>query len=126
MTRTKSAAKATKTRAPPSCGLSDDAVAAVAKALGHPARIAIVRLLLARRACICGDIVAELPYAQSTVSQHLKVLKDAGVIQGTIDGPRVCYCLDPRVLAGFAAVTGALAAAAPVDLDDNASEAGCC
>lgn len=73
----------------------DQHVAAIAKALGHPARIAILRLLAARQACVCGDIVQELPLSQSTVSQHLKELKDVGLVRGEIDGPRVCYCLDP-------------------------------
>ena len=67
-------------------------LARLAKALGHPARVAIVRLLLGKGECVCGDIVGRLPLAQATVSQHLKVLKDAGWIQGSIDGPRVCYC----------------------------------
>ena len=67
-------------------------VAVLAKALGHPARIRILRLLLARDACYCGQIVEELPLAQATVSQHLKVLKDAGLVVGEIEGPRVCYC----------------------------------
>lgn len=65
-----------------------------AKALSHPARLQILRVLAERKACICGDIVADLPLAQSTVSRHLKVLKEAGLVQGTIDGPSVCYCLD--------------------------------
>jgi ArsR family transcriptional regulator len=64
------------------------------KALGHPARIAIIELLAERETCICGDITDELPLAQSTVSQHLKALKTAGIIKGEIDGVRVCYCLD--------------------------------
>lgn len=64
------------------------------KALGHPARIAIVELLAERRSCVCGDITEELPLAQSTVSQHLKALKEAGIIKGQIDGPRICYCLN--------------------------------
>lgn len=64
------------------------------KALGHPARIAIIELLAERETCICGDITDELPLAQSTVSQHLKALKAAGIITGEIDGVRVCYCLD--------------------------------
>ena len=64
------------------------------KALGHPARIAIIELLAERQSCICGDITEELPLAQSTVSQHLKALKTAGIIKGEIDGVRVCYCLD--------------------------------
>ena len=64
------------------------------KALGHPARIAIIELLVERETCICGDITEELPLAQSTVSQHLKALKKAGIIKGEIDGVRTCYCLD--------------------------------
>ena len=65
-----------------------------AKALSHPARVAILNLLLKKQACICGDIVGELPIAQSTVSQHLKELKEAGLIKGDIDGVSVCYCID--------------------------------
>lgn len=72
-------------------------LAAIAKALGHPARIAIVQFLGQRKACVCGDIVDELPLSQSTVSQHLKELKNAGLIKGDIDGPAVCYCIDDRV-----------------------------
>jgi len=72
-------------------------LAKYAKALGHPARIAILRILLERRACICGDIVEELPLSQSTVSQHLKELKEAGLIKGDIDGKKVCYCIDEQV-----------------------------
>jgi ArsR family transcriptional regulator len=69
------------------------------KALGHPARVAIVRHLASRRGtCTCGEIVDQLPLAQSTVSQHLKVLKDAGLIVGDVEPPRVCYCLDERTL----------------------------
>jgi ArsR family transcriptional regulator len=69
------------------------------KALGHPARIAIVELLAERNICICGDITDELPLAQSTVSQHLKALKKAGIIKGEIDGVRTCYCLDEEGIA---------------------------
>lgn len=72
--------------------------AAWAKALAHPARIAILKVLARRDTCICGEIVDELPLAQATVSQHLKALKEAGFIQGDIDGPRTCYCLDMKVL----------------------------
>ncbi len=72
-------------------------LAELGKALSHPARIAILKLLIKRQACICGDIVDELPLSQSTVSQHLKELKNAGLIKGEIDGPRVCYCIDPKV-----------------------------
>lgn len=69
--------------------------AAIAKALGHPARIAILRLLAERNTCFCGDITDILPLAQSTVSQHLKALKSAGLIKGTIEGTRTSYCLNP-------------------------------
>lgn len=77
---------------------ADEELAAFAKALGHVARVQILRLLLRRGTCICGEIVDELPLAQSTVSQHLKVLKEAGLIRGDVDGPRVCYCVEPRAL----------------------------
>lgn len=77
---------------------ADKELAALAKALGHPARVQIVRLLARRTTCVCGDIVGELPLSQSTVSQHLKVLKEVNIIRGEIDGPRVCYCLNPRTL----------------------------
>ena len=69
-------------------------IADVAKALSHPARVAILDVLARRSDCICGDLVEELPLAQATVSQHLKVLKEAGLIHGTIEGPRTCYCVD--------------------------------
>lgn len=74
--------------------VKDVRVAAYAKALAHPARIAILQVLLKKQSCVCGDIVDELPLSQSTVSQHLKELKTAGLIKGDIDGPRVCYCID--------------------------------
>ena len=67
-----------------------------AKALSHPARIAILNLLIKKNACICGDIVDELPLSQSTVSQHLKELNAAGLIKGDIDGAKVCYCIDEK------------------------------
>ena len=72
-----------------------------AKALAHPARIAILEILASRDTCICGDITDQLPLAQSTVSQHLKALKSAGIIEGEIDGVRTCYCLDEENLAGL-------------------------
>ena len=87
---------------------TDAEVAILAKALGHPARVQIMRLLVRRDACICGDIVDELPLAQSTVSQHLKVLKEAGLVKGEIDGPRVCYCVEPRTLRRLKALIGSL------------------
>jgi len=71
-------------------------VAKLAKALGHPARIAILQFLIKTNSCVCGDIVDELPLSQSTVSQHLKELKQAGLIKGDIDGPSVCYCIDEK------------------------------
>jgi ArsR family transcriptional regulator len=87
---------------------ADLELASLAKALGHPARVQIMRLLVRREACICGDIVDELPLAQSTVSQHLKVLKSVGLIRGDIDGPRVCYCVEPRVLRRLKALVGGM------------------
>lgn len=64
------------------------------KALSHPARIAILEFLLASKSCVCGDIVDALPLSQSTVSQHLKALKDIGIIKGSVSGPNICYCID--------------------------------
>lgn len=72
-------------------------LAALAKALGHPARIAILQFLMQTKACVCGDIVDELPLSQSTVSQHLAELKKVGLIKGDIEGPSVCYCIDEKV-----------------------------
>ena len=69
-------------------------IALIAKAIGHPARIAILQYLLQKNACVCGDIVDEIGLAQATVSQHLKELKQAGLIKGDIDGRSVCYCID--------------------------------
>ena len=71
-------------------------IAKYAKALSHPARVAILNVLLKRQSCICGDIVDELPLSQSTVSQHLKELKAAGLIKGDIEGVSVCYCIDEK------------------------------
>ena len=68
--------------------------AEIAKALSHPARVAIIKFLAEQKSCICNDIVEQLPLSQSTVSQHLKELKKVGLIKGEIDGPRVCYCID--------------------------------
>lgn len=67
------------------------------KALGHPARIAILELLISKQACICNDMVEELPLSQSTVSQHLKELKEAGIIKGEIEGQKICYCINEEV-----------------------------
>ena len=84
------------TKKPEDFSVKDVTVAKYAKALSHPARIAILKLLIQKQTCICGDIVEELPLAQSTVSQHLKVLKDAGLIKGEIEGSTVCYCIDEK------------------------------
>lgn len=76
--------------------IKDNKIAKYAKALAHPARVAILQLLLKKQSCICGDIVDELPLSQSTVSQHLKELKESGLIKGDIDGVKVCYCIDEK------------------------------
>jgi DNA-binding transcriptional ArsR family regulator len=76
--------------------VKDNKTAKYAKALAHPARVAILQLLIKKQSCICGDIVDELPLSQSTVSQHLKELKEAGLIKGEIEGVRVCYCIDEK------------------------------
>lgn len=73
-------------------------IATLAKAIGHPARVAIIEYLLKKNTCICSDIVNELPLAQPTVSQHLKELKNAGLIKGTIDGNAICYCVDEKTI----------------------------
>ncbi len=90
---------------------SEAKTVAMLRAIAHPARFRIVKLLAARQACVCGDLVDELPLAQSTVSEHLKVLKDAGIVRGTIEGPNTCYCLDPSALAWLRQEFGALSAA---------------
>ena len=74
----------------------DNKIAQYAKALAHPARVAIINLLLKKQACICGELVDELPLSQSTVSQHLKELKNAGLIKGEIEGVKTCYCIDEK------------------------------
>lgn len=89
----------------------DEEVALVAKALGHPVRVQILRLLLERHECVCGEIVDLLPLAQSTVSQHLRVLRDAGLIYGETNGSRVCYCADPMRLHHFRVLLDGLAIA---------------
>ena len=69
----------------------------LAKAIGHPARVAILEFIIKQSSCICGDIVDELPLSQSTVSQHLKELKEVGLIKGSIEGAAICYCIDDKV-----------------------------
>lgn len=87
---------------------SADQIAALAWAIAHPARVRIVRLLISRRTCVCGEIVDEMPLAQSTVSQHLKILKASGLVQGEVDGPKVCYCINPEKLAVLKSLVAAL------------------
>jgi DNA-binding transcriptional ArsR family regulator len=81
----------------------DELLADRLKALGHPARLEILRVLAARGTCVCGEVVKVMPLSQATVSQHLKVLKEAGLIRGRIDGKNSCYCLDPGGIAGLRA-----------------------
>jgi DNA-binding transcriptional ArsR family regulator len=82
-------------------GKKEQDLANFAKAISHPARIAILKVLAQKEECICGEIVEVLPLAQSTVSQHLKALQEAGLIQGTIDGPRSCYCINWKTFSKF-------------------------
>ena len=77
-------------------GTKENKLAKYAKALAHPARIAILQYLARQQSCVCGDIVEELPLSQSTVSQHLKELKEAGLIKGEIEGVKTCYCIDEK------------------------------
>lgn len=93
-------------------------LAELAKALAHPARVAILQLLAQKKACICGDLVDELPLAQATVSQHLKELKRIGIIRGEIDPPRVCYCINEPVWEEMRQVLGILL--------DQVAVSGCC
>ncbi|MBW6506513.1 MAG: metalloregulator ArsR/SmtB family transcription factor [Rhodobacteraceae bacterium] len=97
-----------------------DRVASIAKALAHPARIRIISFLLSKPGCIGGDIVGEVGLAQSTVSEHLRILKDAGIVTGAIDYPRVCYALDPSAMAPLQNLIEAIAARSPE------GEAPCC
>jgi ArsR family transcriptional regulator, arsenate/arsenite/antimonite-responsive transcriptional repressor len=86
---------------------SQNELALFAKALGHPARVAILEFLLKTDKCICGDIVNELPLSQPTVSQHLRALKEADLIRGNIEGTAICYCINPEPFKKFMAVVGA-------------------
>ena len=81
--------------------VDDETLATMAKALGHPTRVKILRFLAEREACVTGDLVAELPLAQSTISEHLRILRQAGLIQGEIEGPRTSYCVDRAGLAAM-------------------------
>jgi DNA-binding transcriptional ArsR family regulator len=93
-------------------------LASLTKALGHPARIAIIQFLIKQKSCVCGDIVEKLPLSQSTVSQHLKELKKVGLIKGDIDGQTVCYCIDEKVWSKAKKAVG--------ELFESYSEPNCC
>ena len=90
-----------------------------AKALSHPARMAILMTLAEKRECICGDLVTNLPLSQSTVSQHLKALKEAGLIKGMIDGPRSRYCIDWKVFGRYQRLMGDWAEKMEIFRQDN-------
>lgn len=92
----------------PGPAATDEALATLAKALAHPARVRVLRLLARHDGCIGCDIVADLELAQSTVSEHLRILKAAGLIEGEVDGPRVCYRVSRDGLARFKALAAAL------------------
>lgn len=98
-----------------------ESIATVAKALAHPARVTIIRFLLSRPGCIGGDIVEEVGLAQSTVSEHLRILKASGLVVGTIERPRICYSLNPSVLAPLHALVGLIEAR-----NTNGGDAPCC
>lgn len=87
---------------------ANERLARLAKAIAHPIRVAILRMLVRRNGCIVGDIVDEFPLAQSTISQHLKQLKGAGLIRGEVDGPCICYCIEPGAVALLKALVKAL------------------
>lgn len=89
-------------------------LANMAKAIAHPARIAILQQLIKANACICGDLADELGLAQPTISQHLKELKNAGLIQGTVEGTSVCYCINPKVWDQYHQLFAAFFTEAPV------------
>ncbi|MBK5926488.1 ArsR/SmtB family transcription factor [Rhodobaculum claviforme] len=97
-----------------------EAIARVAKALAHPARVRIIRFLLSRPGCIGGDIVHEVGLAQSTVSEHLRILKASGLVVGAIERPRICYSLDPAVLAPLRVLIGL------IEARDEPAGAPCC
>lgn len=85
-------------RSSPSSAVNPEDLAKLAWAIAHPARVKLLTLLLTRSTCVCGELVDAMPLAQSTVSQHLKILKEAGLVQGEIDGPKVCYCVNRAML----------------------------
>ncbi len=80
-------------------GVADETLAKLAWAIAHPARVRLLQILISKTACVCGELVDAMPLSQSTVSQHLKILKESGLVQGEIDGPKVCYCVNQQGLA---------------------------
>ncbi|MCH2224439.1 MAG: metalloregulator ArsR/SmtB family transcription factor [Crocinitomicaceae bacterium] len=95
-------------------------LAKMLKVIGHPARIAIIQSIIKSKTCICGDLVTEIGLAQSTISQHLKELKSVGLIQGTIEGNSVCYCINMETWSQLQTELGVLLSSA------NCSESNCC
>jgi ArsR family transcriptional regulator len=95
---------------------AEQELVALAKAIAHPARLRILAILAEREACVCGELVDEFALAQSTISQHLKILKDAGLIRGEIMPPHVCYCLEPR---GLRRLKGLVASLSEPDLQST-------
>ena len=87
---------------------NDEELAKLAWAVAHPARVRLLRVLIAHDACVCGELVDHMELAQSTVSQHLKILKEAGLVQGEVDGPKVCYCVNPASLTRLKKMVAAL------------------
>lgn len=102
----------------------DDALARKLRALSHPVRLAVLRTLAAQRTCLCGDLVRGLPLAQSTVSQHIKVLLEAGLVRARAEGTRTCYCIDHEALRALSAqLDGLFAALLPQEGDCGPSQA---
>ena len=98
----------TEPPAVPGGAAADEVLALLAKALSHPVRAGIVRLLAAQDSCMYGDLADQLPLAKSTVSQHLKILREAGLVRGEVEGPRACYCIDPAGLLRLKALVAGL------------------
>ena len=104
----------------------DAELARYADALSHPARLAILKTLAARKECVCGEIVDVLPLAQSTVSQHLKVLKAAGLVQGEVEGPSVCYCINPKAVERLSSLFHGLLGLLPEEKGKSHGKRNCC
>jgi ArsR family transcriptional regulator, arsenate/arsenite/antimonite-responsive transcriptional repressor len=103
----------------------DTELARLAKALGHPARIRMLRLLAGQTRCFYGSLADEFPLAASTVSQHLRILRDAGLVQGEVDGPRTCYCINRERLARATALLQDLAGTGPTHANSRVAAPAC-